>query len=155
MCQLYIFKFHSNLSFLAFQNLFCKNSPYRFALNNQPFLKFSLPYVENITLTFPLFYCSGAHNIQLSKLVLCQFHAFANLLYLPALSVVEGTVVFVQQVVDVHFQQFCNSVELVYRVVVMLRILIMDISAFVNPCIVPTGAGIFCIGNTAACPPLS
>ena len=84
---------------------------------------------------FPPFDCSCAHAVQLSKLILRQSHAFANLPYLPALSVIEESVVLVQQVGDIHFQQFFNTAELVYRVVVVLRILIMDISALINPCI--------------------
>ena len=70
-----------------------------------------------------------------SELLLCQSHTFANLLYLPALPVVEESVVLVQQVSDVHFQQFRNAAELVYRVVVVFRVLIMNISAFVHPCV--------------------
>ena len=85
---------------------------------------------------FPPFHCSGAHAVQFSKLVLCQAHAFANLSYLPTLPVIEKSVVFVQQVGDVHFQQFRNPGKLVYWVVVMLRVLIMNIGALVNPCIV-------------------
>ena len=84
---------------------------------------------------FPSFHCSGAHAIQLSKLVLRQSHAFANLPYLPALSVIEESVVLVQQVSDFHFQQFRDPVELVHRAVVMIRILIMNIGALVNPCV--------------------
>lgn len=84
---------------------------------------------------FPSFDCSGAHSIQLPELVLCQAHAFANLPYLPALSVIEKSVVFVQQVGDVNFQQFRNPAEPVFWVVVVFRILIMNIGAFVNPCI--------------------
>ena len=85
---------------------------------------------------FPPFHCSGTHAVQLSELVLCQAHAFANLPYLPALPVIEESVVLIQQVSDFHSQQFRNATEFIYRVVVVFRILIMDISAFVNPCIV-------------------
>lgn len=84
---------------------------------------------------FPSFHCSGAHAVQLSKLVLRQTHALANLPYLPALPVIEKSVVLVQQVGDVHFQQLRNPAELVYRVVVMFWVLIMNIGALVNPCI--------------------
>lgn len=84
---------------------------------------------------FPTLYCSRTHAIQFSKLVLCQSHAFANLSYLPALPVIEKLVVLVQQVGDVHFQRFRNPAKFVYRVVVMFRVLIMNISAFVNPCV--------------------
>ena len=84
---------------------------------------------------FPPFHCSGAHAVQLSKLILRQPHAFANLPYLPALSVIEKSVVLVKQVGNVHFQQFRNAAELVYRIIVMFRILIMNIGAFVNPCV--------------------
>ena len=34
-----------------------------------------------------------------------------------------------------HFQQFRDPVELVHRAVVMIRILIMNIGALVNPCV--------------------
>lgn len=68
-------------------------------------------------------------------MVLRQAHAFANLPYLPALSVIKESVVLVQQVGDVHFQRFRNPAKLVYRVVVMFRVLIMNIGALVNPCI--------------------
>ena len=84
---------------------------------------------------FPSFHCSCTHTIQLSELVLCQAHAFAYLPYLPALSVIEESVVLVQQVGNVHFQQFRYPTEFVYRVVVVFRILIMNIGALVNPCI--------------------
>ena len=84
---------------------------------------------------FPAFHCSGAHAIQFSELILCQAHAFANLPYLPALTVIKESVVLVQQVGDVHFQQFRYPTEFVYRVVVVFRILIMNIGALVNPCI--------------------
>ena len=84
---------------------------------------------------FPSFHCSGAHAILFPELVLCQAHAFANLPYLPTLSVIEESVVLVQQVSDFHFQQFRNPAELVYWVVVVFRILIMNIGALVNPCV--------------------
>ena len=84
---------------------------------------------------FPPFHCSGTHAVQLSELVLCQAHAVANLPYLPALPVIEESVVLVQQVSDFHFQQFRDPVELVHRAVVMIRILIMNIGALVNPCV--------------------
>ena len=84
---------------------------------------------------FPPFDCSGTYAVQLSELVLRQAHAFTNLPYLPALPVIEKSVVLVQQVGDVHLQQLRNPAEFIYRVVVMLRILIMNIGAFVNPCV--------------------
>lgn len=85
---------------------------------------------------FPPFYCSSTHAVQFSELVLCQSHGFANLPYLPALSVIKESVVLVQQVSNIYFQQFRYPAELVYRVVVMFRIFIMNIGALVNPCIV-------------------
>lgn len=84
---------------------------------------------------FPPFHCSSAYSIQLPELVLCQAHALTNLPYLPALSVIKESVVLIQQVGDVHFQQLRNPAEFIYRVVVMLRILIMNIGAFVHHCI--------------------
>lgn len=103
--------------------MFCHHSPPR-------------PFCHPHFSAFPAFHCSGAHAMMFPKLVLRQSHAFANLPYLPALSVIKELVVLVQQVGDVYFQQFRNAAELVYRVVVMFRVFIMNIGAFVYPCIV-------------------
>lgn len=84
---------------------------------------------------FPPFDCSCAHAVQLSKLILRQPHAFANLPYLPALTVIKKSVVLVQQVDNVHFQQFRNPAEPVFWIVVVFRVFIMNIGALVNPCI--------------------
>lgn len=92
---------------------------------------FRHPYLS----TFPPLYCSCAHAIQFSKLVLCQAHAFANLPYLPALPVIEESVILIQYVGNIHFRQFSNATELICRVVVVFRVFIMNISALINPCI--------------------
>ncbi len=84
---------------------------------------------------FPPFHCSGTHAIQFTKLVLRQAHAFANLPYLPPLPVIEKSVVLVQQVSNIDFQQFRNAAKLVYRIIVMFRVLIMNINALVHPCV--------------------
>lgn len=83
----------------------------------------------------PSLHGSCTHAILFPKLVLCQAHTFANLSDLPALTVIEESVILIQQIGDIDFQQLCNPAELAYWVVVMSRTFIVNIGVFIDPCI--------------------